>query len=216
MQKRLSICLITLFILAGSLCVEAVYLVHEHGELPLLSYTASVEINDQIAVTSLVMVFHNPNEHAVQAGINFPISETAAIHKYTLTDSEGNVLVDSETESNSAVDTFSDTDQKAQGSFTAGTSNVASRARVTLLIEYSELLPYRSGKAVYTLPFALKEKQNTKLETTSIKISIRDQNEIANVVSNWQSVSTNKADKGTWNVEFEQNKYLPENDFMLN
>ena len=222
MHKRISICLITLFILAGSLCVEAVYLVHEQGELPVLSYKASVEIKDQVAFTSLEMVFHNPSEQAVQAGLNFPISETAAIPKYSLTDGEGNVFtdsfIDSFSESNSSAEAFTVIDQEKQGFrlFKTGTINVAAGSRVTALIEYSELLPYRSGKTSYTLPFAIKEEQETELETASIHISIRDQKAIANVVSNWQNVATDKDDKGTWNVVFEQNKYLPEADFMLN
>ena len=225
MKKAFIFCLITLFAMLSAISAEAAYLVYQHGNLPLVTQKIKVEINNQIAVTRLEMVFYNPNDHTIQPNIRFPIHEKASVQQFSLTDSEGMVYSGTIEESNKATQVFNEAKaeglmpamavQKQPGVFETSIGAIGPKSRATVMIEYSEILPYSRGSVNYKLPFDIKKNQQANLETVAISMSITDQKTISKVESVSHDIYAEKTSENNWNVVFEKNNYLPSGDFML-
>ncbi len=225
MKKIFIVCFVILFAMLGAIAAEAAYLVHQNGTLPLVTQKINVEINNQIAVTRLKMVFYNPNDFTIQPNIKFPIHEKASVQQFSLTDSEGMVYSGTIEESNHAAKVFSEAKaegmmpamavQKQPGVFETSIGAIGPKAHATVMIEYSEILPYSRGSVNYSLPFNIKQHQEPKLETVAISLSITDQKEISNIESLSHDIYVEKTDGKNWNVVFEKNDYLPSGDFRM-
>jgi Ca-activated chloride channel family protein len=210
----------------GAGMAEAAYLVHQNGTLPMVTQKVKVDINNQVAVTRLEMVFYNPNDYTIQPNIRFPIHEKASVQQFSLTDGEGNTYSGTIEESNKATQVFNEAKaegmmpamavQKQPGVFEASIGAVGPKSRASVIIEYSEILPYSRGNVSYILPFNVKQYQQPNLETSAISITLTDQKEISSVVSLSHDIYAEKTENGAWNVVFEKNNYLPAGDFRLN
>lgn len=226
MKRVFIICFIILFAMLGTIAAEAAYLVYQNGTLPLVSQKIKVEINNQVAVTRLEMVFYNQNDFTIQPNIKFPIHEKASVQQFSLTDSEGMVYSGTIEESNQAAKVFNEAKaegmmpamavQKQPGVFETSIGAIGPKARATVMIEYSEILPYNRGNVNYSLPFDIKQHQEPKLETVAISLTITDQKEINNIESPSHDIYAEKVDANNWNVVFEKNDYLPAGDFSIN
>lgn len=215
-----------LFILACSCASEAAYLVFQQGNLPLISQKIKVSINNQVAVTSLEMIFDNPHDFTIQPNIRFPIHEKASVQNFSLTDATGQTFSGTIEESAQAEQTFAEAKsegmmpamavQKQPGVFEASIGAIGPKSRATVTIEYSEILPYSRGTISYKLPFNVSESQKANLETSSIMVEIVDQKEISALVSPSHDVYAEKINEKSWRAVFEKNNYLPSGDFLLN
>lgn len=225
MKKTFIVCLITIFAMLSAMSAEAAYLVYQNGNLPLVTQKIKVDIKNQVAVTRLEMVFYNPNDYTIQPNIRFPIHEKASVQQFSLTDSEGMVYSGTIEESNKATQVYNEAKaegmmpalavQKQPGVFETSIGAIGPKARATVMIEYSEILPYSRGNVSYNLPFNIKKNQAAELETVAISMSISDQKEISSVVSLSHDIYAEKTDVNNWNIVFEKNSYLPAGDFML-
>ncbi|MBU1106831.1 MAG: hypothetical protein KKB51_09210, partial [Candidatus Riflebacteria bacterium] len=219
MKKAFIFCLITLFAILSAISAEAAYLVYQQGNLPLVTQKIKVEINNQVAVTRLEMVFYNPNDYTIQPNIRFPIHEKASVQQFSLTDSEGMVYSGTIEESNKATQIFNEAKaeglmpamavQKQPGVFETSIGAIGPKSRATVMIEYSEILPYSRGSVSYNLPFDIKKDQHANLETVAISMSVTDQKEISKVESPSHDIYAEKTVGNSWNVVFEKNNYLP-------
>lgn len=224
MKKRLVLILfICVLALAGNL--QAAWLVSQHGSLPMISQKINVQIKNQVAITTLEMVFYNPYSHTIQPNIKFPIGEKASIQAFSLTDSDGNVFSGSITESEQAQKTFTAAQQegimpalavqKQPGIFETAIGAIGPKSRASVTIEYSEILEYQRGNIYYNLPFEISQGQREKLESISLVFDIADQKEITVVRSPSHDIYAQKTDDNSWNIAFEKLDYLPSKDFSL-
>jgi len=204
---------------------EAAYLVFQQGNLPLISQKVKVTVNNQVAVTTLEMIFDNPYDFTIQPNIRFPIHEKASVQNFTLTDADGQTFSGTIEESQQAEQTFNAAQaegmmpamavQKQPGVFEASIGAIGPKSRATVTIEYSEILPYSRGTISYALPFDVSTMQKSNLETSSIVIEIIDQKEIATLQSPSHDIYAEKIDSQSWRAVFEKNNYLPSGDFKL-
>lgn len=216
---------ILLLVLSCISTVDAAYLVFQQGNLPLISQKVKVSINNQVAVTTLEMIFDNPHDFTIQPNIRFPIHEKASVQKFTLTDSDGQTFSGTIEESQQAEQTFEAAKaeglmpamavQKQPGVFEASIGAVGPKSRATVTIEYSEILPYSRGTISYTLPYDVSKYQKANLETSSIVVEIIDQKEIVTLQSPSHDIYAEKIDAQNWRSVFEKNNYLPAGDFKL-
>lgn len=215
-----------LMFLTICLSADAAYLVFQKGNLPLVSQKIKVSINNQVAVTSLEMVFDNPHDFTIQPNIRFPIHEKASVQSFSLTDSTGETYSGTIEESAKATETFNEAKaeglmpamsvQKQPGVFETSIGAIGPRSRATVTIEYSEILPYSRGTVSYKLPFDVASWQQSKLDTVSIVADVTDQKEIVQIVSPSHDIYAEKTVEKNWRVVFEKNNFLPAGDFMLN
>lgn len=217
---------VVVMLLTICICADAAYLVFQKGNLPLVSQKIKVSINNQVAVTSLEMVFDNPHDFTIQPNIRFPIHEKASVQSFSLTDSTGQTYSGTIEESSKATATFNEAKaeglmpamsvQKQPGVFETSIGAIGPKSRATVTIEYSEILPYSRGTVSYKLPFDVANWQQSNLDTVSIVADIIDQKEIVQIVSPSHDIYAEKTVEKNWRVVFEKNNFLPAGDFMLN
>lgn len=205
--------------------VAAGYLVCQQGDLPLVSQKIKVEIKNQVAVTSLEQIFYNPHDVTIQPNIRFPVHEKASVQKFSLTDSQGQTYEGKIEETSQATAEFNEAKdqgmmpamavQKQPGVFETSIGAIGPSSRATVIIEYSEILDYKSGSIYYQLPFNVSTWQKKELDQVSLQISIADQKEIVSVTSPTHDIFAGKVDAFSWNAGFERNNFLPSNDFAL-
>ncbi len=221
LRKALMICLLVLF--AAQL--NAGYLICQRGTLPLMSQKIKVTIKNQVAVTSLEQIFYNPHDETIQPNIRFPVHEKASVQAFSLTDSQGNVYAGTIEETNQATAQFNEAKaqgmmpalavQKKPGVFETSIGAIGPKSRATVIIEYSEILNYKSGAITYSLPFNISSWQQQELEQVSLQVEIADQKPITSVVSSSHDIYANKLNENSWQANFERNNFLPNADFSL-
>jgi Ca-activated chloride channel family protein len=180
---------------------------------------------NQVAVTRLEQIFYNPHNVTIQPNIRFPIHEKASVQGFSLTDSTGQTYDGAIEETNQATKEFNEAKaegmmpaiavQKQPGVFETSIGAIGPQSRATVVIEYSEILDYKSGVMSYALPFNLSSWQKKELDQVSLALNISDQKEIVAVRSPSHDVYAGKVDKGNWQVTFERNNFLPAADFKL-
>lgn len=205
--------------------IDAGYLVCQQGDLPLLSQKIKVSIKNQVAVTSLEQIFYNPHAVTIQPNIRFPIHEKASVQGFSLTDSTGQTYSGTIEETNKATQEFNEAKeqgmmpalavQKQPGVFETSIGAIGPNSRTTVTIEYSEILDYKAGEITYNLPFNVSSWQKKELDQVSLQIEVADQKEITGVTSTSHDVYANKLENNVWQVSFERNNFLPNQDFSL-
>jgi Ca-activated chloride channel family protein len=222
-KKASLVSLLMVLILSAS--AFAGYLVSPKGDLPLVSQKIRVEIKNQVAVTTLEQIFYNPHDVTIQPNIRFPIHEKASVQGFSLTDSNGQTYEGTIEETNQATKEFNEAKeegmmpamavQKKPGVFETSIGAIGPNSRATVVIEYSEILPYKSGKISYSLPFNVSSWQKKELDQVSVQISVADQKEIVSLISPSHDIYAQKVDANIWQANFERNNFLPNKDFSL-
>lgn len=217
--------IITVLVLACSLASEAAYLVYSQGTLPLVTQKIKVNITNQVAVTKLEMVFYNPHEFTIQPNIKFPVHEKASVQNFSLTDSQGQTYEGKIEESEQAAETFKEAQaegmmpamavQKQPGVFETSIGAIGPKSRATVMIEYSEILPYSKGAISYNLPFNVGGFQTEPLEAVSVSAEITDQKEIVKLNSVSHEIYAERVNPNSWKMVFEKNNFLSNSDFRL-
>ncbi len=225
-MKKLSLSfIITLFLLAGVVVADAAYLVFSQGSLPMVHQKINVKITDQIAVTRLEMIFYNPHDFTIQPNIRFPIHEKASVQNFSLTDSTGETYEGRIEEAGQAKATFKEAQaeglmpamavQKQPGIFETSIGAVGPQSRATVMIEYSEILPYKKGGITYSMPFNVGGFQTQPLESVTLTVEVSDKKEIIGLTSPTHDIYAEKIDANNWRTVFEKNNFLSNSDFRL-
>ncbi len=224
-MKKYILLFIIVLLFAGMMPADASYLVFSQGNLPLLHQKVSVKINEQVAVTRLEMVFYNPHDFTIQPNIKFPVHEKASVQNFSLTDSQGQTYEGRIEESGQAQETFAEAKaeglmpamavQKQPGVFETSIGAIGPKSRATVMIEYSEILPYNKGIVSYSLPFNVGGFQTQPLEAVTLIVEVKDQKEIVGLKSPTHDIYAEKVDANNWKMVFEKNNFLSNSDFRL-
>jgi Ca-activated chloride channel family protein len=225
-MKNFRIVFLSLLMIASLISsASAGYLVSSRGDLPLVSQKISVEINNQVAVTRLEQIFYNPHNSTIHPNIRFPVHEGASVQSFSLTDSDGKVYKGEIEESNQAEQKFNQARnegkvaaiavKKQPGVFETSIGSIAPESRATVIIEYGEILTYKSGQIKYNLPFNISDWQKTSLDQVSVEITIKDQKEITAINSPSHDIYAEKIENDDWKATFERSSFVPQKDFVL-
>lgn len=225
-MKKFNITFIIIVLLfAGALAADAAYLVFQQGTLPMVHQKVNVKISNQVAVTRLEMVFYNQHDFTIQPNIKFPVHEKASVQNFSLTDSQGQTYEGRIEEAAQAQETFNEAKaegmmpamavQKQPGVFETSIGAIGPKSRATVMIEYSEILPYTKGHVTYTLPFNVGSLQTQPLEAVTLIVEVKDQKEIIELTSPTHDIYAEKVDTNNWKMVFEKNNFLSNNDFRL-
>ncbi|MGM0599506.1 MAG: VIT domain-containing protein [Candidatus Rifleibacteriota bacterium] len=225
-MKKIRIMFLCLLLIAGFITsAPAGYLVSSKGDLPLVSQKISVEINNQVAVTRLEQIFYNPHQSTIHPNIRFPVHEGASVQSFSLTDSDGKIYEGQIEESNRAEQKFNKAKnegkvaaiavKKQPGVFETSIGSIAPESRATVVIEYGEILTYKSGQIKYNLPFNISDWQKTSLDQVSVELIIKDQKEITGIDSPSHDIYGEKIEDGGWKATFEKSSFVPQKDFVL-
>ncbi|MEN6343860.1 MAG: VIT domain-containing protein [Armatimonadia bacterium] len=182
-----------------------------------------VEIDNQVAVTSIEQVFVNSTKQNLEATYFFPLSEQASIFDFAYY-VKGERIAGEIREKQEARRTYdmivsrmkdpAILEQVGRNLFRAQIFPVSPDEPMKVELRYAEILPYDKGRVRYTYPLAMKGK-TSELGDLTISVDLKDQKNITRLYSETYDVDIVKKGTHSANASFETTKLTPTKDFNL-
>jgi Ca-activated chloride channel family protein len=202
-------------------------LIPEDKKLPplaMVNHRVTVDITDQVAVTTLEQTFRNHTDRPLEATYLFPVPKGASVDRFTM-------WVDGKETGGELLDS-----KKAHGIYT----EIVRRTQDPGLLEYlgndlmrlrifpvpakgdqkvklsfKSVAPQDAGVVEYVYPLKTDGKATRTLEDFSVKIALQSQRPLANVYSPTHAITvTRKGDKEA-TIEFARDQAMLDKDFQL-
>lgn len=191
-------------------------------EVKYLSVT--VKIDNQVAVSTVEQVFHNPNPYEVEGEYIFPLAGNADVSKFTLVvgdkQIEGKILSKEEARklylelmrqwNNPAL--LEKADERA---YRASVGMVPPNGEVRVKFEVVQTLAADSGMIEYALPLGISREHPAPIGTLSLNIEVTSNTPIKNVVSPSHDVTVSQADAKSAKVLYERENVPADRDFRM-
>ena len=215
-------------VVAGSSHASAAgLLIPEDVKLPplaMVNHRVTVDIVDQVAITTLEQTFRNHTDRALEATYMFPVPKGASVDKFTMWvdgKEQGGELLDSK----KAHQVYTDIVRRTQDpGILEYLGNSMMRMKVfpvppkgdqKVRISYKAVAG-KDGKLVeYVYPLKTDGKGTRTLEEFSVKINIKSQHAIHNVYSPTHSITTTRKGDKEVAIDFQRDQAMLDKDFQL-
>jgi len=191
-------------------------------EVKLLSVT--VRIDNQVAVTTVEQVFHNPNTYDVEGEYLFPLPDNADVSKFTLIAGEkqveGKILSKEEARQLylQMIQQMNDPallEKADERTYRALVGIVPANGEVRVKFEFVQTLALDAGMIEYALPLGISREHPKPIGTLSLNIEIASNTPIKNVISPSHDVTVNRKDAKSATVLYERENVPSDRDFKL-
>lgn len=212
---------------ASSQAHAAGLLIPEDVKLPplaMVNHRVTVDIVDQVAITTLEQTFRNHTDRALEATYMFPVPKGATVDKFTMWvdgKEQGGELLDAK----KANQVYTDIVRRTQDpGILEYLDNSMMRMKVfpvppkgdqKVKISYKAIAG-KDGKLVeYVYPLKTDGKGTRTLEEFSVKINIKSQHSIHNVYSPTHSITTTRKGDKEVSIDFQREQAMLDKDFQL-
>src|SRR5688572_24009841 len=187
-------------------------------------HRVSVEINDQVAVTSVDQEFRNPNNQRMEGTYIFPLPDGAHIDKFQMdvngkmTDAE---LLDADRARSmyeQIVRQYKDPallEYVGNGAFKARIFPIEPNSKKQIKITYTELIKSESGLAEYTYPLNTEKFSARPLDDVSVKVTLACKEPLKSVYCPSHNVEIKRDGDRKAIIGFEEKNVRPDTDFKL-
>jgi Ca-activated chloride channel family protein len=234
MKRRLTVVVLpTLFIIAlhgaasasGTLIPRDPRIVPPPGRsvFSVKSQHAGVDINRQVASTTLEQVFKNNTARVLEATYLFPIPEDVSISSFSMW-MNGKEVKGEIVDANKARRIYEDIVRRTrdpglleyvgQDLFQARVYPIAKHGEVRIKIVYDELLKYDAGLISYHYPLKADQYGFGNIGELSVSVDIRSDVPIKNVYSPSHEIDWKKSRRKA-SCSFEERDVKPDRDFLL-
>jgi Ca-activated chloride channel family protein len=196
----------------------------EIAPLAMRSHHVQVNIEDQVAVTRVVQVFHNPTGRPLEADFVFPVPRGASVKKFTMW-VDGKEVSGELVESNRARQIYTDIVRRTQDpGLLEYLGNNLLRLRVfpvpangdqKLSLSYTSVAERDAGLIEYVYPFRNRDKIPSAGEKFSIDVTLKSQHPIQNVYSPSHAISVKRSNDRTARVSLARDQEPSGKDFQL-
>lgn len=197
---------------------------HPMRQLNIRYHHVTVQIEDQIAVTRIDQVFHNPNSFPVEGTYIFPLPLDAVVNHFTLwidgKPVEGKVLSAEE-----ARQTYEDTVRQlkdpalleyvGRGAVQASVFPIPPDGERRIELEYSQTLPAVNGLISYAYPLNTEKFSAEPIDEVTVKVEILSKQPVRAVYSSSHTVDVQHLDAGHVTASYTATHVLPDADFNL-
>jgi len=183
----------------------------------------TVDVDDQVARTSIEQVFVNNTERDLKASYFFPLPERASIYDFAYY-VKGERIAGEIREKGEARRTYDRIvaqmkdpailEQVGRDLFKAEIYPVSPDEPMKVELRYSEILPYDKGRIRYTYPLAMKGRA-VELGELSVALRIADQKRITKLHSETYALDVIRKSDREFAASFEETKVTPEQDLSL-
>jgi Ca-activated chloride channel family protein len=194
------------------------------AELDIRYHHVTVTIQDQLAVTHVDQVFHNPNDWTVEGTYIFPIPQDAAVSSFTLwvdgKPVEGKVL-DAEQARQSYEEIVRSQRDPAlleysgRGAVQAHIFPIPPQGERRIELEYTQALPADNGLVRYIYPLNTEKFSAAPLESVSVSVDIHSKAPIRAVYSPTHEVGISREDENHVSAGYEASNVRPDTDFAV-
>lgn len=194
------------------------------SQLIIRYHRVDIEIQDQIAITHVDQIFHNPNFYEIEGIYVFPLPVDATVTSFTLwidgQPVEGEVLDAEQARATyeAIVREMRDPallEYIGQGAFQASIFPIAPDGERRIEMEYTQTLTAENGLVRYVYPLNTEKFSLVPLENVTVNVDVRSSVPIRAVYSPTHPVGINRYDNYHVSAGYEEYNVLPDTDFGL-
>lgn len=193
-------------------------------QLNIRYHRVEVVIEDQLAVTRVDQVFHNPNDWQVEGTYIFPIPPGAAVTSFTLwVDGEpvkGEIL-----DAEQARQTYEEIvrslqdpallEYAGQGAVQARIFPIPPDGERRIQLEYTQALTADQGLVRYQYPLNTEKFSVEPLEEVSISVQVKTSQPVRAVYSPSHPIDVSRSGENRFSAGYEDRNVRPDSDFVL-
>lgn len=202
-------------------CTEPVLIA---DQLTVRSHRVNVQIADQVAVTRIDQVFHNPNDWVAEGTYIFPIPSGAAISDFTMT-VDGKAVEARILDAKEARQIYDDIVRQmrdpalleyiGQGAIQANVFPIPPGEDRRIEIEYGEVIPNEGGLSHYRYPLNTEKFSAQPLDEVSVRVQVATQEPLRAIYSPSHDVAVDRSSDLAFTAGYEANEVTPDTDFEL-
>jgi Ca-activated chloride channel family protein len=192
--------------------------------LSLRREVATVEVDDQLARSSLDQVFENTTVERVDGTYAFPLPDGAGVAGFA-TWIDGQRIESVMKEKRAAEQTFEAARAEGRGAalleiggtnrFTSRVANVGPGQTRRLELRYDEVLRYDSGKVSYLLPLTTPGVEPQPIGELRADVTLRDHKEIGEVTASLPGATVTRLGPHEVKVHFSARTFVPKEDLRI-
>ncbi len=192
--------------------------------LEVTSHHVDVQIDGQVAVTSIDQEFYNPNNQRLEGTYMFPVPKEAHIDKFSI--EIGGKMVEAELlPAEKARQIYEDIVRRMRDPalleyagrdlFKVRIYPIEPHSRKPIRITYTELLPAGSGSVTYTYPMSTEKFSAQPIKSLSVKVELKTTQPLASIYSPTHKVEIKREGANQAVIGYESKDEKPETDFQL-
>src|SRR6478735_7509278 len=209
--------LVVVAVLAGR-APAAGMLIPEDVKLPplaMVNHRVTVEIVDQVAITTLEQTFRNHTDRALEATYMFPVPKGATVDKFTMWvdgKEQGGELLDSKHAHKVYTDIVRRTQDPGLLEYLGNSLMrlsvfpVPPKGDQKIKISYKFVAPKDGNVVEYVYPLKTDGKATRTLEEFSVSLNIKSKHAVQNIYSPTHAITTTRKGEKEVNVTFERNQ----------
>lgn len=192
--------------------------------LEIRFHHVKVTIEDQIAVTHVEQVFHNPNTRDIEGTYIFPLPPDAVVTAFTLW-IDGKPVSGEILDADQARQKYEEMVNKwrdpalleyvGQGAMQARVFPIPADGERRIELEYSQALAVENGLVGYRYPLNTEKFSATPLESVSINLKVTSSHPIRAAYSTSHNVDVQHADNHHYTISYEESQVTPDKDFVV-
>ncbi|MFQ5409025.1 MAG: VIT domain-containing protein [Anaerolineales bacterium] len=193
-------------------------------QLEIKFHRVDVTIRDQVAVTRIDQVFHNPNDWVAEGTYIFPIPDGATISEFVMW-ADGEPVQATLMEADKARQIYDDIVRRmrdpaileylGQGAIQASVFPIKPGDDRRIEIEYSEVLTVENGLVHYVYPLNTERFSARPLDHVSVRVEVESPDPVRAVYSPSHEIAVNRLDDYRFVAGYEDIDVRPETDFEL-
>lgn len=197
---------------------------HSFAPLAIVYHQVDVKIIDQVAVTSVDQVFHNPNPQRMEGVYLFPIPKGAQIDSFSM-DINGKQVEAELLDADKARAIYEDIVRKlkdpalleyaGQGAFKARIYPIEPRSDKRIKLKYTEVLKNDGGLIEYRYPLNTERFSAQPIRKVSVNTVIESKQSIKSVYCPTHEVEVIRTGDKKVKAVFETDNAKPDEDFKL-
>ena len=192
--------------------------------LEVTYHRVTVEINDQVAVTTVDQEFHNPNPQRLEGTYMFPLPPGAHIDKFQM-DVNGKMTDAELLDADKARSIYEDIVRRykdpalleyvGRDAFKARIFPIEPNSKKPIKIKYTQLLKSDTGLVEYTYPLNTEKFSSRPLQQVSVNVILNCKEPIKAVYSPSHTVEIKRDGEHKATVGYEEKNVRPDHDFKL-
>jgi Ca-activated chloride channel family protein len=196
----------------------------EFAPLNVTYHRVSVDINDQVATTTVDQEFHNPNAQQLEGTYIFPLPAGAHVDKFSI-DVNGRMTDAELLDANRARSIYEEIVRKyrdpalleyaGRDAFKARIFPIEPNSRKRVKISYTQVLKGETGTVEYTYPLNTEKFSARPLENVSVKVTLACKEPIKGLYSPSHDVEIKRDGDRKATVGYEERNVRPDTDFKL-
>jgi Ca-activated chloride channel family protein len=225
MQRLLAVGMVVL-LGAGTARANGILIPDEKKVAPLamLNHHVAIQIDDQVAVTTVEQTFRNHTQQALEATYIFPVPKGASVREFAMY-IDGKVVKGELVEADKARKIYTDAVHQTMDPGLLeyiGTNLLRLRvfpipagADRTIKIVYTSLAPSDNGLIQYVYPLKTSGHPIKALEKFSINVNLKSQHALQNIYSPSHTITMTRPNDKQATVTFSKDQALLDRDFTL-